>query len=248
MNPDYSIPLAYYLDLSAALLLNRRRSFGALARAACARRGIPARVLGREHVPTGPGLITINHYHSARFWSAWMALAVSAQVPAEIYWTIASAWTFPGNRLGRMLRPPTQWLFTRIARIYNLNSMPPMPPAPAEITARAASVRRMLAYARSHPTGLLGLAPEGGDQPGALLTLPPNGAGRLALTIARLGWPIYPAGIYEESDGSPTLAFGPPYRLEIDPTAGEQADRLARETLMKAIAQLLPPALRGPVG
>jgi hypothetical protein len=206
-------------------------------------------VVGREHIPQrGPGLITINHYHSPRFWSAWLALSVSAQITGEVYWTVANAWTYPNRLKNAVLRPPLQWLFTRAAQVYGLNSMPPMPPAPNEVTARAASVRRILHYAREHPHGLIGFAPEGGDQPGGRLSMPPNGVGRLALALAGLGIPIYPAGIYEETDGSPTLCFGQPYALAIDPSASQPADDQARSVLMRAIAQCLPPALRGEFG
>ena len=74
-----------------------------------------------------------------------------------------------------------------------------MPPRPQDLQARARSVRRVLAYARSHPQAILGLAPEGGEPAGdrPLITLPagdlaPGSRVTVALRPERL--PLVPAG------------------------------------------------------
>ena len=123
--------------------------------------------------------------------------------------------------------------------------MPPMPPRPHEVQARARAVRLVLQHARRTPRLVLALAPEGGDHPGGTLTLPPPGAGRFLLLLARGGFPILPIGCWEQ-DGALCLRFGPSFRLQVPPAldAGER-DRLAAETVMQAIANQLPPSLRG---
>jgi hypothetical protein len=243
---DYSIPAHTYADLVLAILLRQHRSFSALVQRLSSLRKIPAYVRGLENIPQrGPGLITVNHYHSEHFWSPWIPLSVSSQVPAEVYWTITNAWTFPGRRLARLLRPASHWLLMKLARVYGLNPMPPMPPAPEDVVERATSVRRIVQYVRENANALIGYAPEGSDQPGGVLSMPPDGAGRLALAVTRRGMPVYPAGIYEDENNRPCLCFGQPYSLCVDENRSERADWQARIQMMRAIAGCLPEALRG---
>jgi hypothetical protein len=245
-SPDYSIPAHTYADLVLAILLRQHRSFSTLAQRLSSLRKIPACVRGLENIPQrGPGLITVNHYHSEHFWSPWIALSVSSQVPAEVYWTITNAWTFPGRRSARLLRPASHWILTKMAQVYGLNPMPPMPPAPEEGAERAASVRRIVQYARENANALIGYAPEGSDQPGGVLSMPPAGTGRLALALTRRGMPVYPAGIYEDENNRPCLYFGQPHSLFVDENSPEQADLQARIQMMRAIATCLPEALWG---
>ena len=92
---------------------------------------------------------------------------------------------------------------------------------------------------------MIGLAPEGGDSAGGILSLPPPGVGRFMLHLAAIGLQIAPVGIYEE-DGRLCLRFGQRYRLEL--AAGLPAverDRCASQIVMSNIARLLPAALQG---
>ena len=57
----------------------------------------------------------------------------------------------------------------------------------------------VLAFASTHPQAILGLAPEGGDQPGGLLNWPPAGAGRFILLLAEQGFPLLPVGCFEQA-------------------------------------------------
>ncbi len=109
-----------------------------------------------------------------------------------------------------------------------------MPPRPQDVKARARSVRRVLAFARTHPQAILGLAPEGGDQPGGLLNWPPAGAGRFILLLAEQGFPLLPVGCFEE-DGAFCLHFGEPYRLQIPAgLPSKEKDRAAAEIVMQS--------------
>ncbi len=230
----------------AALALGRLRSFHHEAQQMTAGLYPPMRVYGREHIPSGgPCLITINHYASPAVFAAWMALGVSAVVPVEVHWAMTSGWTFEGSRFGAALAPLSAWIFRRLARVYGLELMPPVPPDPRQPADGAAAVRRLTAYARQTPNPVIGLAPEGRDFPGGRLGWPPPGAGRMMLHLARLGLPACPVGAFEEA-GAFCLRFGPAYRLELSMnlSAGEQ-DRATRRVVMERIAQLVPEELRG---
>jgi len=119
--------------------------------------------------------------------------------------------------------------------------MPPMPPRDFEVEARAESVRRAL-HRASEPGALLGLAPEGGDMPGGVLTPPPSGSGRFLRHLARRGLRFQPVGAYEDQ-GRLCLRFGDPFDL---PRAlPEPIDDSASRRVMSAIAACLPKRLRG---
>ncbi len=236
--------------------IQHSRSFGADAQRCVAALRPPLRVLGPEHVPTrGPALLTINHYarqkvnDAAPFRAWWLALGVSAIVaaggPAGVHWIVTEAWTYPDPLRAHLVTPATRWLFRRVARVYGFTSMPPMPPDPGDALARAAAVRRVLAYARATPTPLIGLAPEGSDAPGGVLQMPPSGVGRFIAHLARLGLPITPVGGFE-ADGAFCLRFGAAYALET-PVAVSPAerDRATSAIVMRHIAAQLPLHLRG---
>ena len=174
--PVYLMPNAVYADLVFAALTGQRRRFKAHADRMVGGIQPPLQVLGAEYIPRdGPGVITVNHYSRPGFWTPWFPAAISAAVPAEIYWTMTSAWRYPGQRWGRLYRWLSSQVLARVARVYGFNSMPPMPPAPDEIGQRAAAVTRLMRYARANPRALIGLAPEGGDQPGGVLGCRPAG-------------------------------------------------------------------------
>jgi hypothetical protein len=244
--PSYPIPLRDILSLGIDMLSGASRSFrgDALQRIAGLRPEL--RILGREHIPqAGPRLITLNHYHRPGFDAWWLAFALAAAVPAEIHFGITDELTYPGKWYGFLGRPVTHWLLLRLARVYGFTAMPPMPPRPQDVERRAAAVRRMLAFARSHPQALLALAPEGGDRPDGAAVMPPPGAGRFIEHLARLGFPLQPAGIFEQ-EGRLCLHFGPPYALALPPGLGaDERDRAAARQVMEHIAALLPERLRG---
>jgi len=178
----------------------------------------------------------------------WLVLAASACVPAEIHWIMTSAWTYPDALRGRTVTPLTRIFFTRLAQIYGFTSMPPMPPDPGDVEARAQAVRRILEHARRSANPIIGLAPEGRDapidRPGVLIE-PPPGVGRFVLQLTRLGLPISPVGVFEAGGGL-SIRFGQAYRLETPQAdkAGERDRQASREVMMR-IANLLPQELRG---
>jgi 1-acyl-sn-glycerol-3-phosphate acyltransferase len=234
------------LRLALSIARRQRRSFHADALACLAQASFPLNVEGKETIPTcGPAILTINHYHRPGFGAWWIALAISAIVPAEIHWSMTAAWTSDGSLKSYILAEVTRWLFPRLAWTYGFTPMPPMPPRPSEVTARARAVRQLLVTAKSQPTSIFGLSPEGQDTPDGTLMRPHPGVGRFLLQLAHLDYPIYPVGACEDAGGL-CLSFGPPFRLDL-PTGlpKEIADRLASELVMQGISRQLPPRLRG---
>jgi len=244
--PHYSYPPRTVLGLAADVLSGRRRSFRSDGQACLALLEPPLRLLSAQHVPTaGPCLITFNHYYRPGFDAWWMALAIAATAPAEVHFIMTGELTYPGKWYAPLGRVLSRALLRRLSKIYAFTSMPPMPPRPKDVQARARSVRAALAYAQEHPQAILGLAPEGGDQPGGVLNWPPSGAGRFLVRLEEAGFPILPVGTYEEA-GEFCLHFGEPFRMH--PPRGatrEERDLTAARTVMTAIARLVPAPLRG---
>jgi hypothetical protein len=244
--PFYSYPFRLAPGLIANVLFGGRRSFRSDGLACLERLKPSLRVVGAENIPQGgPCVITFNHYYRPGFSAWWMALGIAARVPVEMHWVMTGELTFPGKWYARLGMAGSRWLLRRFGRIYGFTTMPPMPPRPKDVEMRAMSVRQVLAYARSHQQAILGLAPEGGDQPGGLVTMPPPGAGRFVALLTEQGFPVLPVGCFEEN-GEFCLRFGAAYLLQVPRSLGpDEKDHLAAYTVMSAIAAQLPARLRG---
>ncbi len=247
MVPRYSYPPRVIWALVRDAVLLRHRSFRSDALACVARLRPPLRLLGPEHIPSaGCFVVTPNHYYRRGFASQWTALAISASLPADVHWIMTGELTFPGSWIAPLGRPLSRFVLGRVSRVYDFTPMPPMPPRPREAGARAAAVRSVLHRAAHARDLVIGLAPEGGDQPAGRLSMPPSGVGRFCLLLAASGLRFLPVAVYE-ADGALTLRFGHPYELSLpglDEAPGR--DQFAASILMSHIAPLLPPELRGP--
>jgi 1-acyl-sn-glycerol-3-phosphate acyltransferase len=207
-------------------------------------------ILGGEHIPPcGPCLVACNHYSRPGFAAWWLALAVTAAVAArrapdadpEVHWVMTAAWTYPEGTWGRrVLTPLTHWAFRRAAQVYGFVSMPPMPPDPSEVEARALGVLQTVRLAQrlAPEGGMVGLAPEGRDVPGGL-GQPPEGAGEFIALLVRAGLPVLPVGV-AEAEGRLRVCFGSPFVPEIPPNRAER-DRAVARQVMAAITRQLPP-------
>ena len=244
--PQYTYPSGMVAGLALDFLFQRARSFREDGLACMQRLKPPLRISGEKNIPRqGPGLLTFNHYYRPGFNAWWMSLALAATLAEEIHFVMTGELTFPGKWYAPLGMAGSRWLLKRFSHMYGFTTMPPMPPRPKDVKARAQSVRQTLAFARSHPQALLGLAPEGGDQPGGVLNLPPAGAGRFIILLADLGFPILPVGCFEEP-GAFCLHFGEPYLLTIpDGLTSKEKDYAAAKSIMQSIAPLLPERLRG---
>ena len=185
MFPHYSFPPRTVTGLALDLVLSRRRSFRADARACIGRLKSSLHRFNEEHIPqAGPCVVTFNHYHRAGFNAIWMAAAIAAMIPVEMHFVMTGELTYPGKWYAPLGKPFSKFVLQRAARIYGFTTMPPMPPRKKDVEARAESVRRVLEAARREKNIILGLAPEGGDNPTGQITMPASGAG----AIQRL-WP-----------------------------------------------------------
>ena len=245
-HPEYSYPPRLIAGLVRDAILSRPRLFRDDARAAVSRLEPPLRLLRQENIPArGPCVITVNHYYRPGFAAQWFALAISAVVPQDVHWIITGELTFPGKWYAPLGMPLSRFILSRGARVYGFTTMPPMPPRPRDVEARARSVRAVLDYVRRVENPMIGLAPEGGDQLGGRLTMPASGLGRFCLLLAAQGPGFVPVGAYEEN-GELCLQFGEAYRLSVPPdSSADEKDHAAAEIVMENNAQLLPSSLRG---
>jgi hypothetical protein len=188
--------------------------------------------------------VVVNHYARQGFHAWWIALAVTAALDRDIHWVVTGAWTYPDRIRSLLVTPASRWALRRLAHLYGFTSMPPMPPRPNDTLARALAARRLLRYVRGRSGPIVGLAPEGADQAGGLLSPPPAGSGRLIELLGKEGLSLLPVGLYE-SDGRLRLSFGPGMPIP-QPTGDARArDRYVRDATMEAIAACLPAPLRG---
>lgn len=249
MYPRYKYPPFGFLRLAPNVILGGHRSFQRDGKMCIERLMPPLKLAGEENVPhKGPCLITFNHYYRPGFNAWWMALALASTVPVDVHFVMTNELTWPGKWYAPLGQAGSRWLLRRFSKIYGFTLMPPMPPREKDVAERARSVRATLAFARGHPQTVLGLTPEGGDQPGGVLNWPSPGAGRFVLLLAELGFPVLPVGIFEDNREF-HLHFGSPYRLQVP--AGllpDEKDHESAQIVMAAIAPLLPSRLRGDFG
>lgn len=242
MSVQYKLPLSIVLSLTYDALTSGKRSFREDALTCVDNLNPPLRVLGKEHIPTGGScVVTVNHYYRPGLDAWWIALAVAATVPLEMHWVT----TGELMHWGKLGSPVSRWALKRIGKTYGFTTMPPMPPRPQDVEARARSVKKVLKLLKQTGNTILGLAPEGADQVRGELSVPPSGVGRFGLLLAGLGSAFVPVGVYE-ADGTLCVRFGPAYRLSFPSgLSSDEKDRAAAEFMMKHIAVLLPEDLRG---
>ncbi len=251
--PRYPTPWSVAGGLAWDTLTSRPRSFVKDARRAVAGLRPPLEVVGEEHVPpTGPLLLTCNHYSRPGFQAWWLAFAITtalaerraAGADEDVVWVMTAAWRFETSRWKhRVLTPISRRTFARIARTYGFVTMPPMPPAPEEMHERAAAVLRTVRLARrlAQTGGVLGLAPEGRDVPVGLAD-PPPGAGDFIALLVEAGMTVLPCSV-TEANGQLRVRFGPAF-VPVIPANRAQRDRAVADQVMNAIARLLPEASR----
>lgn len=247
--PVYRLPRRYMPGFVWSALTLRPRSFARDSALAVTGANPPLQVLGANHIPPiGPCLVVCNHYGRPGFATWWLTLSIQAAVAArrrpgadpQIHWVMTTAWTYPpGSWQDRIVTPLTRWAFSRVAQVYGFVSMPPMPPHPFEVEARAAAVLKTVRLARQAAGngGMVGLAPQGGDVV-TCLAPPPPGAGEFVALLAGAGLPVLPVAVVEHA-GRLRLSFGPAFVPEIPPRHAGR-DELVSDQVMAALARLLP--------
>lgn len=246
MYPDYSYPRCLFIRVALDVILLHRRSFQQDAKRCIENLHPPLKVLGMENIPQcGPCVVTVNHYHRKSFGAEWLALAIAATVPIEMHWVMTGEFTYARKWYEFLGVPGSRLLLNRIARVYGFTTMPPMPPRPKDVEARAKSVRMVLEFVKHADHPILGLAPEGYDPPSGVLTRPASGLGRFGLLLSNAGFQFVPVGAYE-ADGVFTIHFGQSYQLKVERgLSSDDKDAQAARQIMRNIAKLLPSNLRG---
>lgn len=148
-------PFALAAQVSWAALTRRPRPFGPDSVRLLATLQPPPTVRGIEEVPAAGGLVLIfNHYYSPTFPSWWSAVVLTALVQSRrlsqkqgIRWIMTEVWTYQDPVRSRLLSPLSRCVFRHLAHVYGFVAMPPMPPRPHEVEARARAVREVLALA-----------------------------------------------------------------------------------------------------
>jgi hypothetical protein len=246
-----------------SVLRQRRRSFAQDATLLLRPLNPPPAVESDHLIPAaGTFLVVTNHYTRPGL-GAWLGPALITQAIAQrrsdtsVHWLMTSAWLYRDRLHSWTVTPVTRWLFTHLAEMYGFVTTPPVYDGWAQPQEGAAAVRRFLTLAQqARARGeVLAIAPEGGGDaahPGCLV-VPPPGAGRFLLLLARqtgaassdTNLPLLPVGVAER-DGRLVATFGQPFSLLLPPALPKaQADAWASRRVMLAIGRLLPAELWG---
>jgi hypothetical protein len=244
--PKYSYPTGLFARALWDFLFLRRRDLQSDAKTCIENLNPGLRVLGQENIPQRGGcILTINHYHRPGFGAQWLAIATTAVVPLRMRWVVTAELMCQGKWYEAVGSKTSRIFLKRLAYFYGLTTMPPMPPRPKDVQARAASVRKILDYVKHANDPLLGISPEGYNAPNGVLTRPAAGFGRFAWLLSKAGMSFIPVGGYE-ADGVFHLHFGKQYDLNIrSDRQADEKDEHAMQIVMGNIARLLPVHLRG---
>ena len=215
--PAYPSIIPAVLEVIIARLLHRKRSLRADALRLTGRITPPVKVEGPGNIPASGGyVVVINHYARNAFSTAWIALSLAASIPIEITYIMSDAWVFAGNPLGFILRPLMKFVLASLNEVYGFLPMPSMVAGFSDPRSRAAAVRRVIEFGRTHPSAVIGLAPEGQDSPEHGVGLAPNGGGKFILHLNRMGFTILPVVAYER-DGELITRFGQVFNIALKP-------------------------------
>jgi hypothetical protein len=243
---QYTLPLWLWLGLTRSLLHASSRPVAVDAECVIGTWREQPVVEGTEHIPrTGPMAVVANHYQRRGMWIGFggglLAREIRRARPdrASVHFAVIAALRTHGHTV-----PGTGFLFRRIARVWDMVSLPTDPGA---VAGRAAAIRWLLSLALPEPRGRgepILLFPEGSEGTTAGLRRALPGTGTLILLLARAGVPIVPAGLWE-SGGLLHARFGEPWLPEIPDGGAADRDEWARGQVMRRIAMLLPYRLRG---
>jgi hypothetical protein len=245
-DPKYSYPPGRFVHAALDLVLARRRDLQQDAKACIEYMTAELKVFGEENIPQrGSCVLTINHFHRPGFGAQWIALAVTSLIPLNMRWAVTGELMCEGKWYQALGSRASRIFLKRLAYIYGMTTMPPMPPRPKDLAARAAAVRAILEYVKHVSDPVLGISPEGYNSSNGALTHPATGFGRFALLLSKAGMKFIPVGGYEAEDVF-HIHFGKQYELSLPGgLSSDQKDEQAMQMIMRNIACLLPTHLRG---
>jgi 1-acyl-sn-glycerol-3-phosphate acyltransferase len=192
------------------------------------------------NIPLSGGyVVVLNHFARPGFSTAWIALSLAASIETEIAFIMSEAWVFAGNPLGFLLRPLMKVVLASINKVYGFLPMPSMVAGFSDPSSRAAAVRSVIEFGRTHPSAVIGLAPEGQDSPDHGIGLAPSGGGKFILHLNRMGFKLLPVVAYER-EGELITRFGQVFNIAIEPGLPQDAiDGYVRRSIRDHLLALL---------
>lgn len=217
----------------------------------------PPQVHGAENLPAhGAVTVCANHYQRQGLWIGWpgavIAVAMANVQPRPVPIHIIVTDSQRMRLLGReMTMPLSRWFLGRIAKAWG---MIPIPADDRDTSGRAATLRTALRLLGAGEPILF--FPEGErGRAGPLREALPGTGSFLRLAARRSA--VIPCAI-REAQGAVHVQFGPALRIDTESDtdsdrdhgqdASDRTDRDAqlRALVMRAIAAMLPPDMRGP--
>ncbi len=236
---SYPFPWGRFLGLAMNLSTGHRSLLADCA--SMVARITPSPLLhGEQNIPdSGPVVLMANHYQRAGLWIAWPGAVITEAVARRraadppVHWLVTGGLHFSQSRGRGPQVPLARPLLEAVARCYHMEALPPR-----GSLGRAAAIHRWLGWATEGDA--LGMFPEGIRGRAGRLRQPEPGFDHLTRFLAKRAIPVLPVGICELA-GAIHVAFG-------DPILGSAyvPDRSPAEVVMRAIALLLPEAMRGP--
>ncbi len=248
----FSYPLGWILQMGLALLMKTPRSI--IEDSAIVARLLATSVCteGTEHIPVEGSFVLVSNHHQSLSW--WIGLSEALMIDAiakrrpDITMHFV---TTDRARIGRFTLPGTQWLIERVAAVWDLVLVTPPAVADDHANRQRYVLLHLLRLLKRAAGGsiCIGFTPEGDEGTAAGLTEAIPGSGRALYALSTKGLSILPAAVWEEG-GHMRVRFGMPFSLtETAPKIAHQvSDDWARSTVMRNIAALLPPMLRGSYG
>jgi 1-acyl-sn-glycerol-3-phosphate acyltransferase len=247
--PTYHLPIGMLTRVAYAALRRERRDAWQDAITLVAGMSPKPCVEGLEHVPSsGPCLILPNHYERTdAVWVGWGVITISAALASlrpntpPIRWVMTDTWAdcYVGPR--RIASDRLRRVLKAFASVYDLILMPAHDlPTHATERFRSGIAVRTILRAFNDPSGqTIALHPEAGGF--ETMIDPPPGMGRLLAAVDCRGVPCIPVGVFEHN-GRITVRFGSAL-----PRGSLEAldDREAASVVLRAIACLVPPDVRG---
>lgn len=238
------VPLFMLLPVGVAVARQRSRSFGEES-SRFLRLVKPSPVaIDTQHLPrNGPFVVVGNHYERPGLGVVWGVMVVNVAVhrtgerPRELHLIMTDE--LLDVRLGPIMLP-RKWVRMVIARLGRVYGFGLVSPRESGLVGGSAGLRAAARYlAAGEPLLVL---PEGTASKELLEAR--SGVGAAVSWLARGNVPLVPVGI-AEIEGVLTAQFGPPFALpEVEGDKYERDEALS-DTIMRQIAGLLPPDVRG---
>ena len=245
LQPTYRIPLFRLVQVVFYMARGRPRSLGADFRFLIGNLPIAPYIEGTENVPaSGPVLVVANHYERKGLWMGWSGMLVSRAIfehsGRRLRWIAIAEWT--DYRIGPIRVPPrlTRNLFNRFYAVFGFIAMEP---EAAGARRRAEGVRRAIQAAKQGD--VIGIFPEGNIGSSPAMIPAQAGSGSFIRALHDRGTAILPVGISELGKRAQIQIGNPMAMNSLLGSPRDTRDRITADAVMRTVAQLVPPDVRG---